>query len=151
MRRLTFLTAAIGLLLFASSCATRQAASGPTEPARPPDEVLTLRTTAYCDSESCGNWETTHWGKTIIARGPNRGMPMTPGISITGEKRGPGMVAADLSIFPLGTTVSIPGYGVGVVSDSAGGLAENQLDLWFKDDEGVEEWGEQVHPVKVWR
>jgi len=149
---LTCATAMTCATLMTSGCATRRAAkSGPAEPAQAPSEVLTLKTTAYCDCEICCNWEQTHWDKTIVARGPNRGMPTTVGVGVTGKQRGPGTIAADPSVFSFGTTVSIPGYGVGVVSDSAADLGENQIDLWFKNHELVEQWGEQVHPVKVWR
>ncbi len=43
-----------------------------------------------------------------------------------------GVIAANPKIFPYGTKIYVPGYGIGVVADT-GYLADDQLDLGFPD------------------
>src|SRR5690625_2509795 len=51
-------------------------------------------------------------------------------------------IAADLSIFPLGTILYIPDYGYGVVTDIGGAIKGNKIDLYFETVEDVyNEWG----------
>lgn len=59
-------------------------------------------------------------------------------------------IAADLSIFPLGTILYIPDYGYGVVTDIGGAIKGNKIDLYFDTVEQVyEEWGKKELDVYV--
>lgn len=59
-------------------------------------------------------------------------------------------IAADLSVFPLGTVLFIPGYGYGVVADKGGAIKGNKIDLYYPTvDEVYAEWGKQEVDVYV--
>lgn len=53
-------------------------------------------------------------------------------------------IAADLSIYPLGTIFYIPDYGYGVVADIGGAIKGNKLDLYYQTVADVyQEWGKK--------
>lgn len=59
-------------------------------------------------------------------------------------------IAADLSIFPLGTILYIPGYGYGVVADKGGAIKGNKIDLYYPTvDQVYSEWGKREVDVYV--
>lgn len=59
-------------------------------------------------------------------------------------------IAADLSVFPLGTILYIPNYGYGVVADIGGAIKGNKIDLYFETVADVyNEWGKQEVDVYV--
>lgn len=53
------------------------------------------------------------------------------GTTATGLPVGPGIVAVDPSVIPLGTRMSIPGYGEGVAADVGGAVKGNRIDVWI--------------------
>jgi 3D (Asp-Asp-Asp) domain-containing protein len=58
-------------------------------------------------------------------------------------------IAADLSIFPIGTILFIPGYGFGVVADKGGAIKGHRIDLYYETVEDVYKyWGKKK--VKVY-
>jgi len=54
------------------------------------------------------------------------------GTTATGLPAGPGIVATDPSVIPLGTRMTIPGYGEGVAADTGGSVRGARIDVWFK-------------------
>lgn len=54
------------------------------------------------------------------------------GTTATGLPTGPGIVATDPSVIPLGTRMTIPGYGEGVAADTGGAIRGARIDVWFK-------------------
>jgi 3D (Asp-Asp-Asp) domain-containing protein len=53
-------------------------------------------------------------------------------------------VAADLSVFPIGTVLFIPGYGYGVVADKGGAIKGDELDLYYETVNDVyNHWGKK--------
>ncbi|MGM9925533.1 MAG: 3D domain-containing protein [Bacillus sp. (in: firmicutes)] len=59
-------------------------------------------------------------------------------------------IAADLSVYPLGTILWIPGYGYGVVADKGGAIKGNRLDLYYETVADVyNEWGKKELEVYV--
>jgi 3D (Asp-Asp-Asp) domain-containing protein/peptidoglycan hydrolase CwlO-like protein len=54
-----------------------------------------------------------------------------PGKTATGLPVGPGIVAVDPSVIPLGTRMRIPGYGDGVAADVGGGVHGAHIDVWM--------------------
>ncbi|MFJ7640366.1 3D domain-containing protein [Peribacillus sp. NPDC097264] len=57
-------------------------------------------------------------------------------------------IAADLSVFPLGTILWIPDYGFGVVADKGGAIKGNHLDLYYDTVQDVyEKWGKKTLEV----
>ena len=53
------------------------------------------------------------------------------GATATGLPTGWGVVAVDPSVIPLGTRMTIPGYGEGVAADTGGAVRGAHIDLWF--------------------
>jgi 3D (Asp-Asp-Asp) domain-containing protein/peptidoglycan hydrolase CwlO-like protein len=53
------------------------------------------------------------------------------GPTATGLPVGPGIVAVDPSVIPLGTRMTIPGYGEGVAADTGGGVSGARIDVWM--------------------
>jgi 3D (Asp-Asp-Asp) domain-containing protein len=59
-------------------------------------------------------------------------------------------VAADLTVFPIGTILFIPGYGYGVVADKGGAIKGNELDLYYETVEDVyNKWGKKRLEVYI--
>jgi 3D (Asp-Asp-Asp) domain-containing protein len=59
-------------------------------------------------------------------------------------------VAADLTVFPIGTILFIPGYGYGVVADKGGAIKGNELDLYYETVEDVyNKWGKKKLEVYI--
>ena len=57
-------------------------------------------------------------------------------------------IAADLSVFPLGTILWIPDYGFGVVADKGGAIKGKHLDLYYDTVQDVyEKWGKKTLEV----
>ncbi|TQS76031.1 hypothetical protein DX933_03410 [Ornithinibacillus gellani] len=53
-------------------------------------------------------------------------------------------IAADLSVYPIGTILFIPGYGYGVVADKGGAITGNRIDLYYPTVEDVySQWGKR--------
>ncbi len=54
-----------------------------------------------------------------------------PGTTATGLPVGWGVAAVDPSVIPLGTHMTIPGYGDAVAADTGGAVVGATIDLWF--------------------
>jgi 3D (Asp-Asp-Asp) domain-containing protein len=69
------------------------------------------------------------------------------GITYSGVKVRKGMVstiAADTSIFPLGTLLYIPGYGYGIVADTGSAIKGKKIDLFYLSKKEVyTNWGKK--------
>ena len=66
------------------------------------------------------------------------------GHTATGMPVGWGVVAVDPSVIPLGTRMSIPGYGEGVAADTGGAVRGATIDLWFPTPEQARGWGRRT-------
>ncbi|MEM9418114.1 MAG: 3D domain-containing protein [Planctomycetota bacterium] len=113
--------------------------SAPTFDGRPLRPVKTVRmlTTAYSpDARSCGKW--------------------ADGITASGYSvwtNGMKLAAADTSLFPFGTIITVPGYNEGrpvPVLDRGGVIKGHRLDLLYPTHEIALEWGAQRLDVTVW-
>jgi 3D (Asp-Asp-Asp) domain-containing protein len=99
--------------------------------------------------------------KTIVATGYTAGVESTGkdpnhpeyGITYSGVKVKRDLfstIAADLSVFPIGTVLFIPGYGYGVVADKGGAIKGDKLDLYYDTVEEVyDEWGKKTVEVSI--
>lgn len=59
-------------------------------------------------------------------------------------------IAADLSVFPIGTILYIPNYGYGVVADKGSAIQGNDIDLYFDTVSDVyQKWGKRKLDVYV--
>jgi 3D (Asp-Asp-Asp) domain-containing protein/septal ring factor EnvC (AmiA/AmiB activator) len=54
------------------------------------------------------------------------------GTTATGLPVGTGIVATDPSVIPLGTRMTIPGYGEGVAADTGGAVVGKRIDVWIR-------------------
>jgi 3D (Asp-Asp-Asp) domain-containing protein len=59
-------------------------------------------------------------------------------------------IAADPSVFPIGTILFIPDYGYGVVADTGGAIKGNRLDLYYETVKDVyNNWGKKKLEVYI--
>jgi len=71
-----------------------------------------------------------------------------PGKTATGMPVGPGVVAVDPSVIPLGSRMSIPGYGDGVAADTGSGIQGATIDLWMTPSQCAA-WGRRTVTITV--
>src|SRR5919206_511347 len=71
------------------------------------------------------------------------------GATATGLAAGWGVVAVDPSVIPLGTRMSIPGYGDGVAADTGGAIRGNTIDLWFPTLAQANAWGRRTVTITL--
>jgi 3D (Asp-Asp-Asp) domain-containing protein len=99
--------------------------------------LVMMEVTAYCPCTRCC--------------GPN-----AQGITASGKTvdyAGGRFVAADTSLLPFGTLVSISGYHDGQpveVIDRGGAIKGNRLDVYFDSHDVARVWGRQTIPVIVY-
>ena len=72
-----------------------------------------------------------------------------PGTTATGVPVGWGVVAVDPSFIPLGTSMTIPGYGEGVAADTGGGVVGAHIDLWFPTRAEALAWGTRTVTITL--
>ena len=64
-----------------------------------------------------------------------------PGHTATGVPVGPGIIAVDPNVIPLGTRMTIPGYGEGVAADTGSAIVGNRIDVWVPNYAAASQWG----------
>ncbi|MFC0523900.1 3D domain-containing protein [Pontibacillus salicampi] len=88
----------------------------------------------------------------VESTGKNPGHPMY-GITYSGVKVKRDLystIAADLSVFPIGTILFIPDYGYGVVADKGSAIKGNKIDLYYETvDDVYNHWGKKTVEVYV--
>jgi 3D (Asp-Asp-Asp) domain-containing protein len=72
-----------------------------------------------------------------------------PGQTATGLPVGPGVVAVDPSVIPLGTRMIIPGYGEGVAADTGSAVTGYTIDLWFPTLADALAWGRRTVTISL--
>ena len=60
-----------------------------------------------------------------------------------------GIVAVDPSVIPLGTRMTIPGYGEGVAADTGGAVRGATIDLWFPTVAQALAWGRRTVTITL--
>lgn len=102
-----------------------------------PAKRMWMTVTAYSpDARSCGKWAD---GKTASMKSV--------------WTNGGCLVAADTSVLPLGSLVSVPGYAADLVVpvlDRGGAIKGPRLDVLYPTHEVAMSWGVQRLPVTVW-
>ena len=71
------------------------------------------------------------------------------GHTATGAPVGYGVVAVDPSVIPLGTRITIPGYGEGVAADTGGAIQGAVIDLWFPTAADAANWGRRTVTITL--
>jgi 3D (Asp-Asp-Asp) domain-containing protein len=102
--------------------------------------------------------------RTIQAKTPATAQPVTAapgtitvtatgyslaGHTSTGLPVGFGVVAVDPSVIPLGTRLSIPGYGEGVAADTGSSVSGYTIDLWFPTPADALAWGRRTVTISL--
>ena len=131
-----------------SSSSTSNSASSTSAPSAPavlPEQTTTFETPSTAAPgepppaavESVSQSSST--GSTASSPGPPKSggtmSVLVTGYCLTGKTAtglpvGPGIVAVDPSVIPLGTRMTIPGYGEGVAADVGGGVSGAHIDVW---------------------
>jgi cystine transport system substrate-binding protein len=73
---------------------------------------------------------------TVVATGYALGGRTSTGLSV-----GWGVAAVDPSVIPLGTHMTVPGYGEAVAADVGGAVRGGVIDLWFPTVAQANGWG----------
>jgi 3D (Asp-Asp-Asp) domain-containing protein/peptidoglycan hydrolase CwlO-like protein len=71
------------------------------------------------------------------------------GRTATGIPTAPGVVAVDPSVIPLGTRLTIPGYGDGIAADTGGGVRGSTIDVWFPTHAQALAWGRRTVTITL--
>jgi 3D (Asp-Asp-Asp) domain-containing protein/septal ring factor EnvC (AmiA/AmiB activator) len=90
--------------------------------------------------------EPTLGGRTLTVTATGYAMR---GRTATGAPTGWGVVAVDPSVIPLGTRMTIPGYGSGVAADTGSGVRGATIDLWFPTAAQARAWGRRTVTITL--
>jgi 3D (Asp-Asp-Asp) domain-containing protein/peptidoglycan hydrolase CwlO-like protein len=71
------------------------------------------------------------------------------GGTASGLPTGPGVVAVDPTVIPLGTRMYIPGYGPGIAADTGTAIKGLRIDLWFPLLRQAESWGRRTVTITL--
>jgi 3D (Asp-Asp-Asp) domain-containing protein len=88
------------------------------------------RVTAYCPCASCCG----QWADGFTASGP---------LATQGRT-----VAADVSVWDIGTCVEVPGVGHRLVQDTGSAIVGTRLDVYFDSHEEALQFGVRLLPVR---
>jgi cystine transport system substrate-binding protein len=72
-----------------------------------------------------------------------------PGHTATGLPVAWGVVAVDPTVIPLGTRMTIPGYGEAVAADVGSGIRGTTIDLWFPSLAQAYAWGRRTITITL--
>ena len=72
------------------------------------------------------------------------------GRTASGKPVGWGSVAVDPGVIPMGSRLSVPGYGLGVAADTGGAIRGSRIDLWFPTVGQARAWGSRVVTITVY-
>jgi 3D (Asp-Asp-Asp) domain-containing protein/peptidoglycan hydrolase CwlO-like protein len=71
------------------------------------------------------------------------------GRTATGIPVGWGVVAVDPNVIPLGTRMTIPGYGEGIAADTGSAVVGDTIDLWFPSVAQADAWGRRTVTITL--
>lgn len=71
------------------------------------------------------------------------------GRTASGLPTGWGIIAVDPTLIPLGTRMTIPGYGEGVAADTGGAVRGATIDLWFPTLAQAMAWGRRTVTITL--
>ncbi len=117
-------------------------------------EKVAMVVTAYCACGKCCAWKRSIWSCWLVpvhSSGPFKGERKKVGITADGTKAKKGVIAADISTYPYGTRMYVPGYGWGVVHDRGREIKGNHIDVFFDSHDDALQWGTQNLTVTVIR
>lgn len=72
------------------------------------------------------------------------------GTTASGLPTGPGVVAVDPTVIPLGTKLYIPGYGKGIAADTGSAIKGQTIDLWYSTYAQCAKWGRRTVTITIY-
>jgi len=72
------------------------------------------------------------------------------GNTASGLPVGPGIIATDPSVIPLGTRVFVPGYGKAVAADTGSAVRGNTIDLWVASCAQASAYGRRTVTITIY-
>lgn len=85
-------------------------------------------------------------GRTITVQSTGYSLD---GTTASGIPVGWGVVAVDPSVIPMGTRMTIPGYGEGVAADTGSAVQGAIIDLWFPTTAQALQWGRRTVTITL--
>jgi 3D (Asp-Asp-Asp) domain-containing protein len=85
----------------------------------------------------------------VYAYGSQEGERKKVGLTSSGTKAKKGTIAADISRYPYGTRMYIPGYGWGEVQDIGTAIKGEHIDIFFPDSDDAKKWGRKYLDVII--
>lgn len=117
-------------------------------------EKRKMLVTAYDSGQKSTGWK-HKWGCCLLppvyAYGPHEGKRKAVGITSDGTRAKKGTIAADISRYPYGTKMYVPGYGWGEVHDTGSAIKGDHIDLFFPDEKDAKKWGRKYLDVIIQR
>ena len=132
-------------IMLVSGCATIPREYGKTETRK-------MLVTAYDASKKSTGWKRKYGCflmPPVYAYGPHEGEKKKVGITSDGSKAKKGTIAADISKYPYGTKMYVPGYGLGEVHDIGTAIKGDHIDIFFPDEKDAKAWGRKYLDVII--
>jgi 3D (Asp-Asp-Asp) domain-containing protein len=108
--------------------------------------VRKMLVTGYDAGKKSTGWK-RKWGlfflPPVYAYGPNEGKRKEVGVTSDGTKAKKGIIAADITRYPYGTKMYVPGYGWGEVHDIGTAIKGEHIDLFFPREKDAKAWGKK--------
>jgi len=120
-------------------------------------QISKLSAQATAASDQSDELSDNTGGTTVPPAPPGHGTKMRvsstgyclQGNTATGVPTSPGVVAVDPTVIPLGTRMSVPGYGEGVAADTGSAVKGRMIDVWFKSCADAMAWGRKTVTITL--
>lgn len=141
---IAILAVCVVVLAMSGGCLTAAMRPNARDFEQPFEERLVA--TGYCNCRKCCDWKYTWYGKAVT----KSGRPKKVGVTASGTRARHGTIAADTSLYPMGTIIEVPGYGFGRVEDRGGAIKDRHIDLWFRRHNDALHWGKKTVKARIW-
>jgi len=115
-------------------------------------ETRKMLVTAYDAGQKSTGWKYKYGCclmPPVYAYGPREGERKKVGITSDGSRARKGTIAADISRYPYGTKMYVPGYGWGEVHDKGSAIKGDHIDIFFPSEKDAKAWGRQYLDVII--
>ena len=132
-------------IMLVSGCATIPREYGKAETRK-------MLVTAYDAGKKSTGWKNKYGCflmPPVYAYGPHEGEKKNVCITSDGSKAKKGTIAADISRYPYGTKMYVPGYGWGEVHDKGTAIKGDHIDIFFPDEKDAKAWGRKYLDVII--
>lgn len=142
----SLITLVAAALLLVHGCATVPKDKGKKT------EKRRMLVTAYDAGQKSTGWKYKYGCclmPPVYAYGPREGERKKVGITSSGKKAKKGTIAADISRYPYGTKMYVPGYGWGEVQDKGTAIQGDHIDIFFPSEKEAKQWGSKYLDVII--